>query len=75
VGACAAAGGELGVENVEGVRGDLRDVDVVERSQVAGDDPSVLLERVGRPAPFLHGDPLCGQVAERPSGMRRLLVA
>jgi hypothetical protein len=62
------AGGELGVENVDGVRGDLRDVDVVERSQVAGDDPSVLLERVRRPTTLLHGDQLRGQLAE---GLRR----
>jgi hypothetical protein len=53
----------------------LGDVDVVERRQVAGDDPAVLLERDGRPAPLLHGHPLFGKVTEGPPGMRRLLVA
>jgi hypothetical protein len=65
VGADAAAGGELGVEDVERVGGDLGDVDVVERPQVAGDDPAVLLERVRRPAPLLDRDPLCAEVPER----------
>ena len=57
-----------------GARGDLGDVDAVERRQVAGDDPAVLLERVRRPAPFLHGDPLRGEVAEGSSGRRRIAV-
>ena len=64
VGAGAAAGGELGVEDVECVGGDLGDVDVVEGSQVAGDDPAALLERVRRPPALLDRDPLGGEVAE-----------
>ena len=75
VGTRAAPCGELGVENVESVGGDPRDVDVVQRPQIAGDDPAVLLERVGRPAPLLHRNPLLGQVAERPPRMRRLQFA
>lgn len=64
VGAGAAAGGELGVEDVECVGGDLGDVDVVEGSQVAGDDLAALLERVRRPPALLDRDPLGGEVAE-----------
>jgi hypothetical protein len=59
---------------VEGVGRDLCDVDVVQRPQIAGDDPAVLLERVGRPASFLHGHPLLGEVAEGPARMRRFLL-
>jgi hypothetical protein len=71
----AAPSSQLGVENVEGVGRDLRNVDVVQRPQIAGDDSAVLLERVGSPATLLHGDPLLGQVAEGPARMRSVLPA
>jgi len=59
-----------------GVGRDLRNVDVVvQRPQIAGDDPAVLLESVGWPATLLHGDPLLGQVAEGPARMRSVLLA
>jgi hypothetical protein len=61
--------------DVEGVGRDLRNVDVVERRQIAGDDPAVLLERVRWPASFLHGHPPLGEVAEGNPRMRRLLLA
>jgi hypothetical protein len=73
--ACTAPSGELGVVNVEGVRRDLRNVDVVQRPQIAGDDPAVLLKRVRRPATLLHRDPLLSQVAEGPVRMRSVLLA
>ena len=73
--ACTAPSGELGVVNVEGVPRDLRNVDIMQRPQIAGDDPAVLLERVGWPATLLHGDPLLGQVAECPTRMRSVLLA
>jgi hypothetical protein len=72
--ASTATSGELGVEDVEGVSGDLGDVDAVERRQVPGDDPAVFLERVWRPAPFLHGDPLRGEVAQGSRGRRLIAV-
>lgn len=74
MGANAAAGRQLGVEDVKGVGRDLRDVDVMQGPQVAGDDPPVLLERVGGPSSLLHRDPLLGQLAEGPPGMRHLEV-
>jgi hypothetical protein len=54
---------------------DLRNVDLVQRRPVAGDDPAVLLERVWRPPSLLHGHPLLGEVAEGPARMMRLLLA
>jgi hypothetical protein len=72
-GARAAAGGELGVEDVEGVGGDLGHVDIAERSQIAGDDAAVLLERVQWPAALLDRDPLGGEVAEGTPGVGGVL--
>jgi hypothetical protein len=75
VGTRAAPSGELGVENVEGVGRDLRNVDVVQRPQIAGDDPAVLLERVGWPPALLQGDQLCSEVSEGPTRMRSVLLS
>jgi hypothetical protein len=75
VGARASAGAQLRVEDVEGVGGDLRNVDVVQRTQVAGDNPPVLLQGVGRPAPLLYVKPLRSQVAERASARDRIAVS
>jgi hypothetical protein len=75
VGARASAGAQLRVEDVEGVGGDLRNVDVVQRTQVAGDNPPVLLQSVGRPAPLLYVKPLRSQVAERASARDRIAVS
>jgi hypothetical protein len=44
------AGGELGVENVDGVRGDLRDVDVVEPSHVVA--ARIVIVHVRRSSPW-----------------------
>jgi hypothetical protein len=65
----------IDVVDVKGVGRDLRNVDVVQRPQIAGDDPAVLLERVGWPATLLHGDRPLGEVAEGPARMRSVLLA
>jgi len=65
VGAGAAAGGQLAVEDVERVGGELRDVDHVQGLEVASDDPGVLSKRRRWPAAGLDRDPLLAQITER----------